>query len=148
MTKQTLLIIKVVFGVLLGLFVGLGFFTFYYAKGGSYLLNDPKACMNCHVMQDQYAGWIKGSHRNAATCNDCHNPHTLIGKYLNKAENGFWHSFAFTTGQFHEPIQIKPHNRKITEDACRFCHGDIVKSLLTKQEIFCTSCHYSVGHLK
>ncbi|MDI7269716.1 MAG: cytochrome c nitrite reductase small subunit, partial [Myxococcota bacterium] len=42
---------------------GLGFFTFVYAKGFSYLTDDPKACANCHVMTEQYDGWAKGSHR-------------------------------------------------------------------------------------
>src|SRR5687768_12330901 len=73
-----------------GLF-GLGCYTFVYAQGASYLSNDPKACVNCHIMRDHYDGWLKASHHAVATCNDCHTPHEIIPKYFSKAENGFWH---------------------------------------------------------
>jgi hypothetical protein len=86
--------------VLLGVVIGLGIYTFLYAKGYSYLTNNPEACANCHVMQAQYEGWLKSSHHSAATCNDCHTPHNIIGKYAVKADNGFWHSFYFTSGRY------------------------------------------------
>ena len=41
----------------LGAVVGLGLYTFVYARGASYLGNDPAACVNCHVMTEQYDGW-------------------------------------------------------------------------------------------
>ena len=134
--------------VILGVAAGVGGYTFIYAKGASYLTNDPQACANCHVMQDQYAGWVKGSHRAVAGCNDCHTPPSFVGKYLAKASNGFWHSFAFTSGKFHEPIQIKGHNRDITERACRGCHGEIVTAIEPHGvELQCIRCHRNVGHM-
>jgi cytochrome c nitrite reductase small subunit len=84
--------------VLAGLAIGLGAYTFVYAKGYSYLLNDPSACANCHVMRDQLDGWVKSSHRSVATCNDCHTPHDSLGKYSTKAANGFFHSLALRQG--------------------------------------------------
>jgi cytochrome c nitrite reductase small subunit len=101
----------IVLAVLFGVVVGLGGYTFIYARGYSYLQNDPRACANCHVMNEQLDGWVKSSHRSVATCNDCHTPHDLIGKYATKMRNGFWHSFYFTTGAFQEPIRITPANR-------------------------------------
>jgi cytochrome c nitrite reductase small subunit len=131
--------------------VGLGAYTFLYAKGISYLTNNPAACANCHIMAEQYEGWMKSSHRSVAGCNDCHTPHNLVFKYLTKAQNGFWHSFRFTTGRFHEPIQINERNTKITEGACRHCHADIVQAIeSTKQsrgKLSCITCHNTVGHL-
>ena len=35
--------------VLAGVAAGVGGFTFVYARGYSYLTNDPKACVNCHT---------------------------------------------------------------------------------------------------
>jgi hypothetical protein len=35
--------------VLVGVAFGLGAFTFVYARGASYLTNDPAACANCHT---------------------------------------------------------------------------------------------------
>ena len=135
--------------VAVGIALGVGGFTFVYARGGSYMTNNPAACANCHVMQDQYSGWLKSSHRAVATCNDCHTPHTLIGKYVTKATNGFRHSFAFTSGEFHEPIAITAGSRAITERACRSCHADIVDAIERhRTRLSCLTCHRSVGHLE
>lgn len=130
--------------------IGMGIYTFIYAKGYSYLSNDPQACANCHVMSPQLDGWVKSTHHAAATCNDCHTPKSLIGKYKTKAENGFWHSFYFTTGNFQEPIRIKPRNREIAEANCRRCHADMVSAMdgphSRDQRLSCVQCHGSVGH--
>ncbi|MFX3828794.1 NapC/NirT family cytochrome c, partial [Streptococcus suis] len=69
---------------LLGIAMGAGGFTFVYGQGFSYLSNDPKACVNCHIMREQYDGWSRSSHHAVATCNDCHTPHALIPKYASK----------------------------------------------------------------
>ena len=113
----------------IGVPLGLGAFTFGYAKGASYLSTDPAVCANCHIMSEHFSAWQRSSHRAAAGCADCHMPHDLVGKYLAKVSNGFWHSLAFTTGAFPDPLQIKPHNRALTEGACRECHGDIVAAI-------------------
>ncbi len=90
----------VAMGVVMGLLLGIGGYTFVYARGASYLTNDPAACANCHIMREQFDGWQRSSHRSVAVCNDCHAPHDFVGKYTTKATNGFWHSFYFTTGGF------------------------------------------------
>ncbi len=113
---------SIVIGVAFGVAVGIGGFTFIYARGYSYLTNDPQACVNCHVMREQFDGWVKSSHRSVATCNDCHTPYNFVGKYYTKARNGFWHSFYFTTGGFPEPIRIGEYNHAVTEHACQTCH--------------------------
>lgn len=143
----------------LGLALGVGVFTFGYAEGSSYLTNDPAACANCHVMDAHFDTWLASSHRAVATCNDCHTPSGFIPKYLSKAENGFWHSLAFTTGEFPDPIQIKQRNLEIVEEACTTCHRTIGATLtpgphsgLTSgterlaEGTTCTRCHITVGH--
>src|SRR5215218_4634990 len=128
---QTKLTMLLAIGIALagGAAVGLGGFTFVFAKGGSYLGNDPNACANCHVMQDHLDGWFKSSHRSVATCNDCHTPPGLVPKYFTKADHGFFHSLAFTTDKFHEPIQMKERSRRVTENACRKCHQNSVHDI-------------------
>lgn len=136
----------------LGLAVAVGGYTFLYARGWAYLTNDPRACANCHVMQEQYSGWLKGSHRSVAVCNDCHTPPGLIPKYLTKAENGFRHSFAFTTGRYPDQISIVPRDLAVTERACRKCHEAIVTAIEgpggEAGRVHCVNCHRSVGHLE
>jgi cytochrome c nitrite reductase small subunit len=112
-----------------GLALGLGAFTFGYARGYAYLSNDPSACANCHVMREHFDAWNKSSHKAVATCNSCHTPHAFIPKYYVKAKNGFWHSFYFTTGTYPDPLRITEGNRKVTEGACRECHGAIVEAV-------------------
>lgn len=141
---------RIALGISVGLVTGIGAYTFVYAKGGSYLTNDPAACANCHVMQEYYDGWIRSSHRSVAVCNDCHTPPGFVGKYSTKASNGFWHSLAFTSGRFPDPLQIKRHNRQIAENACQKCHADIVEAMdtghTTAERSSCISCHGAVGH--
>lgn len=141
-----------ILGIALGLAAGVGAYTFIYAKGGSYLTNDPAACANCHVMSEHYRGWIKSSHRAVAVCNDCHTPPGWVAKYATKASNGFWHSFAFTSGKFPEPLRIKSHNREIAERACRKCHQAVVEAMdgvaSTQEALSCVRCHSEVGHFK
>lgn len=150
-TRMTRLL-AVVIALALGMAAGIGSYTFVYAKGGSYLSNDPKACANCHIMQDHLDGWIKSSHRSVATCNDCHTPPGVIPKYFTKADHGFFHSLAFTTDRFHEPIQMKGRSRRVVEGACRKCHQDIVHDIeaskSSRETMSCIRCHANVGHPK
>ena len=142
--------------VAIGSLIGLGGFTFVYAKGYSYMRDDPASCANCHVMSEHLSAWEKGSHRNAATCNDCHTPHDLVGKYTVKARNGFWHSFYFTTGRYPDPIRITPPNHEVTEEACRYCHEELTVAIDhggvarpsegLEDRLTCTRCHRYVGH--
>jgi cytochrome c nitrite reductase small subunit len=136
---------------LVGIVLGVGAFTFVYARGYSYLGTDPAACANCHVMWEHFDAWAKSSHRQVAACNDCHAPHGLVGKYATKGINGFMHSLAFTTGRFANPIRIRRFNHDITENACRDCHEPIVAAIDPAADPHqakddCTRCHKYVGH--
>lgn len=148
--QQWLLLTVAVLG---GSALGLGAFTFSYARGYSYLLDEPSVCANCHIMEDHYGAWLKSSHRAVATCNGCHTPHATIPKYYVKAKNGFWHSFYFTTGNFPDPLRITPPNHEVVEANCRDCHDRITQAIehgapstRGAQTLECTSCHRYVGH--
>ena len=149
--------VTIVAAVVIGLTIGLGSYTFVYARGYSYLTDDPAACANCHVMRDHFAAWTRASHRAVATCNDCHTPPSLIPKYLTKARNGFWHSFYFTVGGYPDPLRITPRNHAVTEQACRKCHAELTASIEPvrssgsarhDEALSCTTCHRTVGHLE
>jgi cytochrome c nitrite reductase small subunit len=148
LTWPSVLLILIV--ILLGIFAGVGTFTFGYAKGASYFSNNPNNCANCHVMQGHLDSWRKSSHRHVAVCNDCHLPHYFVGKYVTEADNGFFHSLAFTLDNFHEPIQIKPRNRRVTQNACISCHEDFVHQIFPaakgEEMLSCIHCHNDVGH--
>jgi cytochrome c nitrite reductase small subunit len=136
---------------IVGACLGLGLYTFGYAKGSSYLTDDPDACANCHVMREQHDSWMKSSHGKVAVCNDCHTPPGFVAKYATKAVNGFFHSLAFTSGHFPDEIQITRRNFDVTESACLKCHAEIVEGIRgTRQhraDVSCIGCHQTVGHM-
>lgn len=151
-----------VVAALVGVPVGLGGYTISYASGLSYLSDDPRACANCHLMNEPYADWQKGPHHASATCNDCHVPPSFPAKYVAKALNGYHHSYGFTfqsptpdapsaTRVFDEPIRIKAENSQILQDNCLRCHADLVHGIVRgatwdEGAIRCVHCHRGVGH--
>ena len=133
-----------------GMFAGMSAFTFTYGEGVSYFSEDPTSCINCHIMNDHFDSWLGSSHTHVASCVDCHLPHDVIGKYVSKADNGFFHSWAFTFEDFHEPIRIKPRNQRILQNNCISCHSDFVHEMLPVERsgevMSCVHCHAEVGH--
>ena len=147
-TARTMLILA----VLVGAVAGLGAYTFNYAEGLSYFSTDPKACANCHIMNDEYDSWQKAGHHPFAKCIECHLPHDLVGKYMAKADNGWRHSKANTLQNFHEPIRIIDRNSDILQANCIRCHADFVHELVsgarapTRDSVQCIHCHRNAGH--
>jgi len=141
----------IVLVILMGVLLGSGGYTFYEARGWSYLSNNPAACVNCHIMRDQYDGWQKGSHHAVANCSDCHISHGPISKWLVKAENGYLHSKAFTLQDFHEPIAMRERSHAVLVANCTDCHLEMVELIFTppdnaSQSLDCVRCHRDVGH--
>ena len=141
----------VLLSVAVGALIGLGGFTFYYGEGLSYMSADPKACINCHIMQPQYDSWQKASHQTAANCVQCHLPQDFPYKYISKAENGYNHSRAFTLQDFHEPIMITEKNSIILQNNCIECHAGMTDNLVHSNTtgpdaVQCVKCHRTVGH--
>jgi len=138
-------------------------YTAHYANATSYLSDDPKSCINCHIMNDQYDSWSSSSHHARATCNDCHVPHdSVLSKYLVKAENGYRHSKGFTFQDFHEPIQITRAGREVVIDNCVRCHEAVTHEIRMAASssapgngpgaggvsggMNCIRCHANVAH--
>jgi len=143
--------------VLLGIFFGLAFFVFYISNATSYISDDPKACVNCHVMYPQYASWAHSSHFRVTNCNDCHVPHNnALNKYYFKAKDGLRHSTMFTLRLEPQVIQIKEAGINVVQENCKRCHGDLV-SMVALTEVTgknykdgkghrCWDCHRDVPH--
>jgi cytochrome c nitrite reductase small subunit len=146
-------------GALAGAFSGAVAYTAHFARATSYLSNDPKACVNCHIMNEQYDGWSSSSHHARATCNDCHVPHeSFVAKYYVKAEHGYRHSKRFTFQNFHEPIRINQASRDVVIDNCIRCHEAMTREIRLAAPraashdvgisggVDCIHCHASVAH--
>jgi cytochrome c nitrite reductase small subunit len=149
MRKRTLLSLPILAAAAaVGAATGVGGYAFAYAKGTSYLGNDPATCANCHVMTGHLDGWQKSSHHGIATCNDCHTPAQPAAKAVTKATNGWHHSLAFTVGDYPDAIRAREESRAVIEGQCRHCHGEVVQAMTAGGELSCIRCHDSVGHLR
>lgn len=143
--------------ILLGGFVGISFTAFYISNAASYMSNDPRACINCHVMTTQYATWLHSSHRETATCNDCHVPHdNFIRKMLFKAQDGMRHASIFTLRMEPQVIHIKEAGKFVVQENCKRCHEKQInqvsiinvtsKNHETGEGQLCWNCHRETPH--
>lgn len=145
--------------IALGILVGLGLLVLRVSRATSYLSDDPQACVNCHVMNPQFASWQKSSHFNKATCNDCHIPHTnIIRQYLFKANDGLQHSFVFTFKLEPQVIKIDASGINVVQENCIRCHKEQMNTTklitvsgdegMNDKAKLCWDCHKEVPHGK
>lgn len=145
--------------ILIAILVGQAAFLFYVSNASSYLSDNPKTCVNCHIMAPQYATWMHSSHREWASCNDCHVPHNnILNTYFFKAKDGIRHATMFTLRAEPQVIQIKEAGKEVVHGNCVRCHTDLltdakmnsVHSGFTQErtERTCWDCHREVPHGK
>ncbi len=134
-----------------GAVIGMGFYVGRISNAVSYISDDPKACINCHIMGPEYATWQHSSHARVAVCNDCHVPHTsLAAKYYFKAKDGMRHSTLFTLRMEKQVISAIPESKRVIQENCIRCHANTVDgaSAPINQPFarMCTDCHREVPH--
>ena len=127
--------------------LGFVFFIIYISNAHSYLSDDPKTCINCHVMYSQYASWQHSSHFRVANCNDCHVPQDLlVRKYYFKASDGLRHSLWFTMRWEPQVIRIKSAGINVVQENCIRCHSDLV-NMINLVEVSGKNSKQGKGHL-
>lgn len=125
----------------------------------SYLSSDPKVCINCHAMNTHYATWQHSSHRNKATCVDCHLPRdSFTNKMMAKSRDGFKHSVAMTLHSYGLNIRASEDASKRIQENCITCHKEIVSQMVINSGLYggnttgttvdrqCWDCHRDVPH--
>ena len=143
--------------IILGVFVGIFFYLFNISNASSYISDEPETCINCHVMEPQYATWFHSSHREAANCNDCHVPHnSVFSKYFFKAKDGMRHSTIFALRKEPQVMKIKHEGLTVVQENCKRCHSFVneeVTSMNVTGENYthgegklCWECHREVPH--
>jgi len=134
---------------LCGVCAGLGLATVRVSEAQSYLSDDPRACINCHVMTTQYATWQHSSHARVATCVDCHVPHSsLVAKYAYKVRDGLRHTTIFTLGLEPQVIRASAAAKHVIQDNCVRCHSRqlLHAELLVSSGRSCVDCHREIPH--
>ena len=143
--------------ILLGVIVGLGFYILRISNAVSYLSDNPETCINCHVMNPQYATWTHSAHREVTNCNDCHVPHdNVFNKYLFKAKDGLRHATMYTLRKEPQVIFIKEAGKEVVQQNCIRCHEKLVTdhtgiarfdaSRHYRMERSCVECHRETPH--
>ncbi len=143
--------------IITGSIIGLLAFILYTSNAVSYLSDKPETCINCHVMVPQYATWQHSSHRENASCNDCHVPHNnVFNKYYFKAKDGLRHATMFTLRMEPQVIFIHEAGQKVVHDNCVRCHSELLTDTkldtqtnfkhYEKSERECWDCHREVPH--
>ena len=143
--------------VLLGAIAGLSIYLAKVSNVTSYLTDDPKTCINCHVMTPQYITWKHSSHREVATCNDCHVPHDNVFKqYAFKAKDGLYHATIYTLRAEPQAIVMHEAGQEAVQNNCIRCHSEQVTDAKTltwvdshfsdRTDRTCWECHRNVPH--
>ncbi len=143
--------------IVMGIFVGGIIIILRISNATAYLSDDPKACINCHVMFPQYETWNHSSHRAKATCNDCHVPHdSVINKYSFKAKDGLRHAAIYTLKKEPQVIRMHEEGQKTVQANCIRCHQELLdgsrlvhgdyQDYLNGNARLCWHCHREVPH--
>ena len=102
--------------IAMGIISGLTGYLFFISRAHSYLSDDPRICVNCHIMAPQYATWNHSAHRQYAGCNDCHVPQdNIFNHYYFKAQDGLRHATIFTLRKEPQVIFIKEAGKAVVQ---------------------------------
>jgi len=133
-----------------GALFGMALYVARISEAASYLSDDPRTCINCHVMFPEYATWRHSSHARVATCNDCHVPHdNLLAKYAFKAMDGMRHSAVFTFRREPHVMKAIPASAQVIQANCVRCHAPVVADVTGPHagpDRACIDCHRETPH--
>lgn len=136
---------------MMGTAAGLLLAVAHIGRATSYIGDDPRTCMNCHVMTDAYLSWQHSSHGRVTTCNDCHLPQdNPISKMAFKAKDGLWHSTVFTMRWEPQVIELSSMAVPVVYGNCLRCHehtmDELGHTIAGKADRLCWDCHRDVPH--
>lgn len=108
-------------------------------------------------MTPVYNSWMHSSHREWASCNDCHVPHdNIFNQYYFKAKDGLYHASVFTARAEPDVIKMKEASAEVVQNNCIRCHVQQVTQVKYNGWIEghqenrtgrqCWSCHTQVPH--
>ena len=143
--------------VLAGALVGMALYAFYVANAPSYLSDNPRTCVNCHIMAPQYSTWFHSSHLERAHCNDCHTPNdNMFNHYIFKMLDGLRNSAIFTVRGEPQVIHIKEAGASAVQSNCVRCHSNLLKDdklssigntyQADRTQRKCWTCHRETPH--
>lgn len=140
-----------------GAFCGIAIYAAIISNATSYLSDSPATCVNCHIMAPHYATWSRSSHREHATCGDCHVPQdNMFRHYYTKAKDGSRHAAIFTLRAEPDVIMMHEAGKQVAQENCIRCH-DFTNERVSAFHVtahsarkgegkLCFDCHRDVPH--
>lgn len=117
--------------------------------GISELLDGPGFCGLCHVMDDQVETYLYSSHRETATCGDCHIPHPLVPGAAYKAFTGTRDIIYVTLNIQPEPVRMTGLGETVVHQNCVRCHEALLREIGDTRRDGgqqCFHCHRTTFH--
>lgn len=108
-------------------------------------------CGRCHAMEEQVSTYLHSPHANAANCGDCHDPHGLITGSVFAAYTGARDVYRVVTNTTPEEIRTTNLSKKVLQNNCLRCHGDIMADIGDTSHnngSYCFHCHQEIVHEK
>ncbi len=113
-------------GVLVVAFLGM---LITKAPGVAELLDGPDFCGSCHVMDVQVESYLRSSHRETATCGDCHIPHSLVPGAAYKAFTGTRDIIYVTLNIQPEVVRMTGLGETVVHNNCVRCHEALLREI-------------------
>jgi cytochrome c nitrite reductase small subunit len=129
----------------------LGFGMMLMTKIPALGLSEAGFCGKCHAMDYQVSTYLHSSHAREANCGDCHDPHGLVTGSMYAAYTGSRDVYRVVTNTTPAEIRATEMSKKILQENCLRCHGDIMGDVGDTREnggVYCFHCHQSIVHPK
>ncbi|HRX00663.1 MAG TPA: NapC/NirT family cytochrome c [Cyclobacteriaceae bacterium] len=129
----------------------LGFSMMLMVKIPALGLAEAGFCGRCHAMDEQVSTYLHSPHVNAANCGDCHDPHGLVTGSLFAAYTGTRDVYRVVTDTTPAEIRATELSRKVLQNNCMRCHGDIMADIGDTSHdrgSNCFHCHQEIVHEK
>ncbi|WP_028306596.1 NapC/NirT family cytochrome c [Desulfitibacter alkalitolerans] len=113
------------------------------------MLDGESFCGSCHFMRPWTETWFHSSHREVATCGDCHIPADLITGSIYKAYTGTRDAVLTISNQIPRAFLISSHGSIVVHNNCMRCHGElmrIVGNTRNGEGNYCFHCHRNTPH--
>jgi len=129
----------------------LGFCMMLMTKIPALGLSEAGFCGKCHAMDYQVSTYLHSSHAREANCGDCHDPHGLVTGSMYAAYTGSRDVYRVVTNTTPAEIRATEMSKKILQENCLRCHGDIMADVGDTSQnggVYCFHCHQGIVHPK
>jgi len=114
-------------------------------------LEEASFCGRCHVMQEQVDTYQHSPHRQTTNCGACHDPHGLLTGSVYASYTGTRDVYRVVTNTTPEEIRITDMSKRVVQNNCLRCHGDIMQEIGDTSQNggnHCFHCHREIIHPK